>query len=466
MSRKERSRMKNVHDDVVALIGNTPIVRLNKMGRETGAAFYAKLEYLNPGTSIKDRIAVQMIADAEKDGRLKPGGTIVECTSGNTGMGLALVGCVKGYKSVLVMPDKVSNEKIMALRAFGARVVTTPTAVTPDDPRSYYSVARRIATETPGAFFANQYDNLSNPAAHVNTTGPEIWDQMGGEIDAVIIATGTGGTISGIGKVLKQHDAKIKMVAVDPVGSVYYDYWRTGKMPGPEVMKTYKVEGFGEDMIPGTIDFEMIDEVVQVDDRECFITARELTRTEGLFTGGSGGGAVCGAIKYAKAHPEAKSILILLPDSGSRYLTKVYDDDWMRENSFLEDTAGHGTVAGIVSARRQPLVSAKPGDSVAAAIALMKKHGISQIPVIDGDKLLGEIAEVTLLKAMISDPGTVDHPVADMVTHQYTEVTPDTPVSDLARIFTKGHVAFVTERGKVTAIVTNIDLIDYLAGKL
>ena len=456
--------MKNVHDDVVSLIGGTPIVRLNKVGKDTGATLYAKLEYLNPGTSIKDRIAVQMIADAERSGKLKPGGTIVECTSGNTGMGLALVGCIKGYKSVLVMPDKVSNEKIMALRAFGARVVTTPTAVLPEDPRSYYSVARRIADETPGAFFANQYQNMSNPAAHVNTTGPEIWDQMGEEIDAVVIATGTGGTISGVGKVLKSRRPEIKMVAVDPVGSIYYDYWKTGKIP--KLVKSYKVEGFGEDHLPGTIDFKMIDEVVQVNDRECFVTARELTRTEGIFTGGSGGGAVCGAIKYARAHPEIKRILILLPDSGSRYLTKVYDDDWMRENSFLDDPTGHGTVANLVAQRRQPLVSAKPGDSVSAAIALMKKHGISQVPVLDGEKLLGEIAELTLLKAMLSDPGTVDRPVADMITHQYTIVTPETPISKLPHIFASGHVALVQEEGKVTAIVTNIDLIDYLAGRI
>jgi cystathionine beta-synthase len=456
--------MKNVYDDIVDVIGNTPIVRLNKMGNETGATFYAKLEYINPGTSIKDRIAVQMIADAEKEGKLKPGGTIVECTSGNTGMGLAMVGCVKGYKTVMVMPDKVSNEKIMALRAFGTRVVTTPTAVLPDDPRSYYSVARRISEETPNGWLANQYWNPSNPLAHVNSTGPEVWDQIGEEIDAVVIATGTGGTISGIGKVLKAKKPSIQMVAVDPVGSIYYDHWKHGKLP--KEIKNYKVEGFGEDHLPGTIDFAFIDEVVQVDDRECFVTARELTRTEGLFTGGSGGGAVCGAIKYSKLHPEIKKILIILPDSGSRYLTKVYDDDWMRENSFLDDGTGPGTVADLVAKRSQPLISANPADSGQAVIALMKEHGISQIPVIDGKTLLGVVAEVTLLKGMLDDPATVDKPVADMVSHQYTLVAPDSAVSALPQIFSSGHVALVAQDKKVSAILTSIDLIDYLAGRL
>ncbi|MBI3448659.1 MAG: pyridoxal-phosphate dependent enzyme [Acidobacteria bacterium] len=456
--------MKNVHDSVIDLIGNTPIVRLKKMGRETGATFYAKLEYLNPGASIKDRIAVQMIADAESSGALKPGGTIVECTSGNTGMGLAMVGAARGYKAVLVMPDKVSEEKIKALRAFGARVVTTPTAVQPEDPRSYYSVARRISEETPGAFFANQYHNMSNPLAHERTTGPEIWEQMGPELDAIVIASGTGGTLSGIAKVVKAKKPSIKMVCVDPLGSIYFDLWRTGKMI--TTTKSYKVEGFGEDFMPSTMDWKCVDEVIQVDDRECFVATRELTRTEGLFTGGSGGGAVAGAIKYAKAHPEAKTILIILPDSGSRYLSKVFDDDWMRENSFLDEGARHGTVADLIARRGQPLVAARPGDSVTAVIGQMKSKGISQIPVLDGGKLLGMIAEVTLLKGMLRDPATTDRAVGDMVSHNYTVVAPDTPVGKLATIFTAGHVALVQDAGKITAVLTNIDLIDYLAGAL
>lgn len=456
--------MKDVYDDMISLIGATPIVRLNRMGRELGANLYVKLEFLNPGSSIKDRIALQMILDAEEAGDLKPGGTVVECTSGNTGMGLAMVGAARGYKAVLVMPDKVSDEKIKALRAFGARVVTTPTAVAPEDPRSYYSVARRIAEETPGGWLANQYQNQSNPRTHQLTTGPEIWEQMGEHLDAIVIATGTGGTITGIGRFIKEKKPSVKMVAVDPLGSIYYDLWKNGRIT--EEPKSYKVEGFGEDFVPGTIDFEIIDEVVQVDDKECFLTTRELTRLEGIFTGGSGGGAVCGALKYARAHPEARDILIIAPDSGSRYLSKIFDDQWMRENSFLDDAKGLGTVGDLVAKRDLKLVTASHGDSVAAVIKTMKKHGISQVPVMEGDKLLGVLEEAALLKGMLEDPATVDHPVVDMVAHHYEVVETGRPVSDLTSICARGNVALVEEGGKISAIITNIDLIDYLSTHL
>lgn len=455
--------MENVYDNIVTLIGNTPIVRLNAIRPDTGATLYAKLEYMNPGSSTKDRIAVQMIADAEADGRLRPGGTIVECTSGNTGMGLAMVGAIKGYRTILVMPDKVSSEKIKALRAFGARVITTPTAVSPEDPRSYYSVARRISEESPNCFFANQYQNPSNPLSHEKTTGPEIWRQMGDALDAVVIASGTGGTITGIGRVLRKHKPSIKMVCVDPVGSIYYDYWRTGKVP--DLFKTYKVEGFGEDFLPGTIDFSYVDEVVQVTDKECFLTARELTRKEGVFTGGSGGGAVAGAMKWAKNHPEAKTILVLLPDSGSRYLSKVYDDQWLKENSFLDEEGRHGKVADLVASRPQPLVTASPSDSVQQIIAMMKKHGISQIPLTEGaGSLFGMITEVRLLKALLDDPANIDRPVKELAEQSYTVVGPDTPVSRLSQIFSEGHVAILEEAERPRAVITKIDLIDYLAG--
>ncbi len=457
--------MTAIHDDVIALIGHTPIVRLNRMRAETGAEILVKVEYMNPGASVKDRIAVQMIQDAEEQGALKPGGTIVECTSGNTGMGLAMVGAVKGYRTILVMPDKVSDEKIKALRAFGARVITTPTAVAPEDPRSYYSVARRISEETPNCFFANQYQNQSNPRAHENTTGPEIWDQIGDRLDALVIASGTGGTISGIGRVLKKHKPSIKLVCVDPVGSIYYDYWRTGVMP--TLMKTYKVEGFGEDFMPGSMDFSMVDEVVQVTDKECFLAARELTRREGLFTGGSGGGAVAGAIKYANAHPEAKTILTMLPDSGSRYLSKVYDDQWLKENSFLDDDGRMGDVGALLTGIRRDgegtLVTADPQDGVQQIIDLMRRHGISQIPLIENDRLCGMITEVRLLKAMIDDPANVDRPVRELADQTYETVTPATPVSKLSQILAEGHIAIAMDGARPRAVITQIDLIDYLA---
>jgi cystathionine beta-synthase len=456
--------MTNVYANVVEAIGRTPMVRLNTIGRETGATFYAKLEYLNPGNSIKDRIAVQMIEDAVESGHLKPGGTIVECTSGNTGMGLAMVGTALGYRTIMVMPDKVSSEKIKALRAFGAKVITTPTAVSPDDPRSYYSVAKRIAREAPGGFFANQYHNPSNPKAHVRTTGPEIWEQIGDRLDAVVVGAGTGGTLTGIARYLKERKPSVRMVMIDPVGSILYDYFKTGKVA--DVFKTYKVEGFGEDFIPSTLDIALVDDSYQVSDKECFLTARELTRKEGLFTGGSGGGVVCGAIKFAREHPECKTIVILLPDSGSRYLSKVYDDDWMRENSFLDDLETYGRLNEIVDRRKHPLITAAPSDGVQKIIRLMKKHGFSQLPVLDEEKVLGIISEVDLLDALLSDPSNVDRPVADLVDQNYVVVPLDTPVNHLAGVFTAGKIALVEDEGKICALLTKIDLIDHMAGMM
>ncbi len=454
--------MKNVYADVVAAIGRTPLVRLNHLGKETGAAIYAKLEYLNPGNSVKDRIAIQMIEDAEKSGALKAGGTIIECTSGNTGMGLAMVGAVRGYRTILVMPDKVSEEKIKALRAFGAKVITTPTAVSPDDARSYYSVAKRLNEEIPNSFFANQYHNQSNPEAHLRTTGPEIWEQVGEALDAVVVATGTGGTLTGIARYIKPRKPKVRMVLVDPVGSILYDYFKTRKVISS--FKTYKVEGFGEDFIPSSLDIEMVDDCYQVTDKECFTAARELTRREGLFSGGSAGGAVCGAIKFAKDHPECRTIVVILPDSGSRYLSKVYDDDWLRENSFLDDEETYGRLKDVVERRKHPLITARPLDGVQQIIRLMKQHGISQIPVLDGDRLVGIISEVDLLNALLKDPDSVDRPVADLVDQNYVVVPSDTPVRRLALIFAEGKVALLQEDGKIRAVVTKIDLIDHVAG--
>lgn len=455
--------MTQAFDDISGAIGRTPLVRLNRIGQDTGAIFYAKLEYMNPGHSVKDRIAVQIIDDAERDGTLKPGGTIIECTSGNTGMGLAMVGAARGYRLIFVMPDKVSGEKIKALRAFGAKVITTPTAVSPEDPRSYYSVAKRIAQQTPNCFFANQYHNPSNPEAHYRTTGPEIWEQTQGQVDAVIVATGTGGTLSGTARYIKERKPAVKFVLVDPVGSILYDYFKTKKITS--TFKTYKVEGFGEDFLPTALDFRLVDECYQVTDKECFLTARDLTRKEGLFPGGSGGGAVCGAIKFARDYPQCRTIVVILADSGSRYLSKVYDDDWLRENSFLDEEASYGSLKDIVERqRRHALITADASDGVQPIIQLMKKHGISQLPVMDGGRLVGMISEVDLLNALLKDPDSVDRPVGEMVDQNYVLVPPNTPVSRLAAIFGEGKVALVEENGKIAAVVTKIDLIDHMAG--
>jgi cystathionine beta-synthase len=456
--------MSNVYDDVVAAIGHTPMVRLNHIGKETGATFYAKLEYLNPGNSIKDRIAIQMVLDAEAEGIIKPGGTVIECTSGNTGMGLALVACVRGYRAIFVMPDKVSSEKIKALRAFGARVITTPTAVAPEDPRSYYSVAARLNREIPNSFFANQYHNTSNPVSHYRTTGPEIWEQLGDRVDAVVVATGTGGTLTGIGRYLKERKPSVRMVLVDPVGSILYEYFKTRTIA--KSFKTYKAEGFGEDFIPTALDIEVVDDCYQVTDKECFLTARELTRREGLFSGGSGGGAVCGAVKFAKEHPECRTIVVILPDSGSRYLSKVYDDDWLRENSFLDEEEVFGKMRDLVEAQHQTLITAKPGDGVKAIIQVMKKHGISQLPVLEGGKLVGIISEADLVDALLKDPESIERPIAGLIDQNYAVVPPDTPIARLAAIFSEGKVALVEEGGVVRGLVTKIDFIDHIAARI
>ena len=324
--------MKNVYQNILQAIGHTPIIQLQRIGNELKHHFYVKLESMNPGASVKDRLALQIVEDAEKSGALVKGGTIIETTSGNTGMGLAMIAAVKGYKCIFTVPDKVSSEKINALRALGAEVVVCPTAVEPEDPQSYYSVAKKLAAEIPNSFFANQYHNPSNPKAHYRMTGPEIYEQMGNELDVLVAGIGTGGTLCGSAKFIREKNPKLQTLAVDPVGSVFFEYFQTGTMP--KIITTYKVEGVGEDFMPTTIDFELIDDVVQVGDQEAFDMTRRLAREEGIFVGGSCGMALAGAINKAKDMEGAKNFLIILPDSGSRYVSKVFNDDWMKENGF------------------------------------------------------------------------------------------------------------------------------------
>lgn len=329
----------NVHDNALSCIGNTPIVRLNKVAKHSSANFFAKLEFMNPGGSVKDRIGGYLIADAEKRGVLKPGGTIVEATSGNTGVGLAMAAAIKGYKTVFVLPDKMAAEKISFLRAFGAEIVITPTGVEPNDPKSHYSVARAIAAKTPNSFLADQYDNLANRRAHYEKTGPEIWDQFP-EIDALVAGMGTGGTITGTGQFLKAKKSSVKLICADPIGSIIHDVFTNGKQTQPA--GSYKVEGIGEDFIPKNFDLPLLDAVVQVSDLESLTMARALLNDEGLFTGTSAGTAVVAAIKWADGLGEkAKglNILVILPDSGDRYMSKLWNDEWMLENSFLGASA-------------------------------------------------------------------------------------------------------------------------------
>jgi cystathionine beta-synthase len=454
-------------DSILDTIGWTPLVRLNRVTQGIAASVYAKADFLNPGGSVKDRIGLPIIEEAERSGRLKPGGTIVEATSGNTGVGLAIAAAIKGYKCIFVMPDKMSQDKIRLLRAYGARVIITPTAVEPDDPRSYYSVSRRMVEETPNSILANQYHNPENPAAHYATTGPELWEQTGGKIDMFVAGMGTGGTITGTARYLKERNPNIKIVGVDPLGSLLYDTWRLGHIPEEPFLKTYKIEGIGEDFLPSVYDLSLIDDVIQVGDRESFLMTRRLVREEGLFCGGSSGTAVVAALKAARELPSGKLVVVLLPDSGSRYLTKVFDDDWMRENGFLEQTWVDTRASDLLAARRLPsVICAHPSDRVTDVVARMKQHDISQVPVVDErDELVGMVTEIDILDHMLRGMHrhTEDETIEPLIEREVVTVRAHTPLETLAGIFAHGNVAVITEERRVTGIITKIDLIDFLA---
>jgi cystathionine beta-synthase len=452
--------MKGALSNISDATGDTPIVRLGRVAQGLDAEIYAKCEFLNPSGSHKDRVARNMLRHAEADG-LTAGGTIIEATSGNTGAALAMLAAVRGYRCVFVMPDKMSQEKIDSLRAFGARVVVCPTAVEPEDPRSYYSVSKRLADETPNSFYANQYHNSANPEAHYLSLGPEIWNQCGEELDVFIAGMGTGGTISGAGKYLKEQKPEIRCVGVDPVGSLYYDFVKTGRMTKAFA---YKVEGIGEDFLPTTMNLGILDDVVRVDDKECFSTTRDLVRLEGLYVGGSSGAAVAGAIKYARKNPGKKNILVLLADGAQKYLSKIFNDNWMRENGFL-DERGLGTVRDLLATKSNNVVSAQPNMTVRQVVSTLRSMGISQLPVVDGKALRGIVHEVDLLRHLVNGLGTLDSTIAGLVESDYATVSPDTKIELLQSVLADAKLAIALDGGEIVGVITKIDLIAFMTDR-
>lgn len=461
----EISESLRVYDDILQTIGHTPLVRLKRIARDVACPIYAKVEFFNPGGSVKDRIAVNIIDEAERSGRLKPGGTVVESTSGNTGLGLAMVCAKKGYRSVFVMPDKMSQEKIQLLRAFGARVVITPTAVEPEDPRSYYNVAKRIVSETPNAILANQYHNPENPRSHYLTTGPEIWEQTRGQVTDVVIGMGTGGTITGTGRYLKEKNPAVRMVGVDPAGSLLLETWQQGRVPQDAHPKTYKVEGIGEDFLPTTLDLSVVDEVLRVGDKESFLWARRLVKEEGIFCGGSAGTAVAAAIQYAHQLPAERLVVVVLPDSGSRYLSKMYDDRWMRENGFLVPAWSESPLSEVAASKPvHELITAQVEDRMGDVIGLLKKHGVSQIPALNPDgTLAGIVTEVDLLQHLL-EPGHVhsaDETIADIIRPAKAVFPADTPLEAVLPAILDGNVVLLAEANRPVGILTKIDIVDF-----
>ena len=455
------------HENVLSAIGRTPLVRLGKVVGEQDATVLCKLEFMNPGGSIKDRMALHIIEKAERAGLLRPGSTIVENTSGNTGVGIAIAAAVKGYRCVFTMPDKMSKEKQDALKAFGAQVVVTPTNVPADSPDSYYSVAKRIATETPNSFYLNQYHNPDNVEAHLRITAPELWEETGGKFDAFVAGLGTGGTMSGCGRYFKEKNPKILNVGADPIGSVYFSMFKTGKLSTPHV---YKIEGIGEDMMCGAMDLSVLDDVRQVTDAQAFAMARRLAREEGIFAGGSSGAAVHVAVQLARELGPGKTVLVPLPDGGRSYVSKFFSDEWMRDNGFPIDGEGPisaATVKDVLSRRRGTVLTARRTEKVEAVVKRMRDHDVSQLPVVDdAGRAVGMIHEYDLLNFLVEGKHRLSEVVDPLVQPVQGVVGPDTPVGRLREIFNDDNVAVVKEGEKVTGILTKIDLIEFLGARL
>ena len=449
------------HNSIIETIGDTPLIKLNRLSEGIEGTILVKPEYFNPGNSVKDRIALKMIEDAERDGKLRPGGTIIEGTSGNTGMGLALTAIAKGYKCIFTLADKQSQEKIDILRAVGAEVIVCPTNVAPEDPRSYYSVAKKLTETIPNAFYPNQYDNPSNAQAHYETTGPEIWQQTDGKITHFAAGVGTGGTISGVSKYLKEQNAKVFSLGIDTYGSVFKKYKETGEFDEKEVFP-YLTEGIGEDILPENVAFDLIDEFVKVTDKDAAIMTRRLAREEGLFIGWSCGSAVFGALKWARKHLKKDDLMvILLPDHGTRYLGKIYNDSWMKDHGYLEKRE-YATAQDILKDRNgsADLVTVDQTTPIVEAIKILNQQGISQIPVTDGEQFVGSLTDSKLLHQLIDNPEMKNEPVSDIMDKPFQFISPRDTLDVLSSMIDKNNKALlVRDRLNKVHIITRHDLL-------
>jgi len=453
------------YDDVLQTIGSTPLIRLNRVTRGIATPVYGKADFFNPGGSVKDRIGLPIIEQAERDGVLRPGGTIVEGTSGSTGIGLAIAATLKGYRCIFTMPDKMSQEKVRLLKAFGAQVIVTPTAVPPDHPDNYVMTAKRIAEETPNAIFANQFYNQANPEAHYRTTGPELWEQTEGRITHFVASAGTGGTITGVGRYLKEKKPGIRIVAGDPAGSILANYWRSGeKIEGAP----YKVEGIGQDKVPGTLDMKVIDDYRTVSDRDAFAMARRLTREEGLFVGGSSGLIAHVALEVARELNDPEALVVaFLCDTGERYLSKLYSDEWMRENQLLEpDRVSIADLAELKPRSAPAIVATTPGATVRQALRLMSLHDVSQLPVMDGDDCVGSVSEGSMSARALEDTKLLDATISDVMDAPFPVVDGAQQLDSVVKLLNKANPAvLIRQNARIAAIVTRSDVLHFMMAR-